>query len=136
MFKTVIKGDIKNQNCPCDSGICPEENNEEERLNCGCVGDCKCHEDSNLNMAKSEVYNILNYAKDLMELLQKVDTIEAWMLAKLVNASDYMCSVTGVLEYADYEQNMKRCVDDVSKDIKIVSQFLTTGFYWPTNVSS
>jgi hypothetical protein len=110
MFNSVMKGDMENGKCPCDSGNCEEENNEEE-----------CHENSNLSMAKSETYKILNYAKDLMDLLQKTDNIEAWMLAKLVNAADYLCSVRGVLEYEDYEHNVKQCVDDLSNNMKIVA---------------
>jgi hypothetical protein len=110
MFKSAMKGDLEGDKCPCDSGKCGEQNDEEES------GD-----DSNLNMAKSETYKILNYAKDLMELLEKTDKIEAWMLAKLANAADYLCSVRGVLEYEDYEQNVKQCVDDLSSDMKIVT---------------
>jgi hypothetical protein len=110
MFKSAMKGDLEGGKCPCDSGNCGEQNDEEES-----------GEDSNLNMAKSETYKILNYAKDLMELLEKTDKIEAWMLAKLANAADYLCSVRGVLEYEDYEQNVKQCVDDLSSDMKIVT---------------
>jgi hypothetical protein len=121
MFNSAMKGDMESEKCPCDSGNCSEENNEDEYHECGCKGDCKCHEDSNLSMAKSETYKILNYAKDLMELLQKTDNIEAWMLAKLVNAADYLCSVRGVLEYEDYEHNVKQCVDDLSNNMKIVA---------------
>jgi len=72
------------------------------------------HSERNVNMAKSEVFKIIKSANDLLNLLQNTTKMEPWMLSKLVLASDYLCSVKGVVEYEDFENYCKDTRDDLS----------------------
>jgi hypothetical protein len=111
LYNTSQQIDAKPE-CPCDSGKCGEEESEE----------CDVDDHSNYNMAKSEAFKILNYAQDIMDLLGTKPKVEAWMLAKLVTAADYLCSVRGVMHYDDYEKNVEREVDGLSNDMNLVSK--------------
>jgi len=75
-----------------------------------CDGD---HSERNVDMAKSEVFKIIKSANDLLNLLQDTTKMEPWMLSKLVLASDYLCSVKGVVEYEDFENYCKDTKDDL-----------------------
>ena len=78
----------------------PGENSE----SMGCMSMPK-QEDENLSMAKSEVFKIYKYACELQKLFLGPDiAIEPWQLSKLTKAADYMCSVTGALEYDEFEK--------------------------------
>lgn len=99
----------------CSDGNC-EENREE---NCE---DCEDSGDPNAEMAKSEVYNILNSAKKLMHLLKKSNKMEAWMLSKIIKASDYISSVSSVLEYEDYEREVNQPCADFGNDMHLVTK--------------
>jgi hypothetical protein len=48
--------------------------------------------------------------------------MEAWMLSKLVKASDYLLSVKNVMEYDSYEKQVKGPMDDFSNDMIVVSK--------------
>lgn len=63
----------------------------------------ECVDDSNCEMAKSEVFKILKSANELMNILQDTPNVEPWQLSKIVKASDYICSVKGSLEYDNFE---------------------------------
>lgn len=117
MFNTVNAIDNKRGQCSkCESGNCPEEGNEE---NCE---DNMVHDSGNLDMAKSEIYKIKKAADALFGLIDCSDKMEAWMLSKLVKASDYLCAVKSVMEYDSYEKNVKEPMDDFSNDMIIVSK--------------
>jgi len=101
--------------CPCDSKECPQQEEEE---------DCalKQVDDGNLDMGKSEIYKILNYAEEIMGLLQSSQKMEAWMLGKLITAADYLCSVRGVLQYDDFEKNVDSERREFKNDMDVVTK--------------
>jgi len=80
------------------------------------------YDNSNLEMAKSEVYKILKCADELMLMLKKSPKMEAWMLSKLVKASDFVSSVKDVLDYDIYDKEMCGCMDDLSDGMHLVGQ--------------
>lgn len=107
-------GDQEHQSCPaCETGQCAHSEAEEEY---------DVHDDSNLEMAKSEVYKILKCADELMHILDESPKMEAWMLSKLVKASDFVSSVKDVLDYDIYDKEMGGCVKDLSNGMHIVGQ--------------
>jgi hypothetical protein len=90
---------------------------------------CSCNsnseEDTNLQMAKSELYSILKSADTLMSRLQTATTIEPWQLSKLVKANDYVNSVSTSVEYDEFEKAQKdiECgMKDINKGMVVVSQ--------------
>lgn len=90
---------------------------------------CSCSsvedEDSNLQMAKSELYSILKSADALMSRLQTATTLEPWQLSKLVKANDYVNSVANSVEYDEFEKTQKdmECgMRDINKGMIVVSQ--------------
>lgn len=104
---------------------------EEEISHCSSCGHdpCDCsserQEDGNLEMAKSEVFKILKAANELMNVLQTADKMEPWQLSKLVKASDYLCSVTGSIEYDEFEKcqkDMESGMSDIKNGMVVVSQ--------------
>ena len=61
--------------------------------------------DTNLSMAKSEIFKILKSAGDLMDLIKCPETdIEPWQLSKITKAADYICSVKSAIEYDEFER--------------------------------
>lgn len=112
-------GDQQHQSCPaCETGQCDahagdKEEGEEEH---------DVYDNSNLEMAKSEVYKILKCADELMLMLKKSPKMEAWMLSKLVKASDFVSSVKDVLDYDIYDKEMCGCMDDLSDGMHLVGQ--------------
>jgi hypothetical protein len=107
-------GDQQHQSCPtCETGQCAHSEAEEEY---------DVHDDSNLEMAKSEVYKILKCADELMHILDESPKMEAWMLSKLVKASDFVSSVKDVLDYDIYDKEMGGCMKDLSNGMHIVGQ--------------
>lgn len=107
--------DANRGECVCDSGKCGEQEEEE---------DCALKEvdDGNLDMAKSEIYKILNYSEEIMGLLQSSQKMEAWMLGKLITAADYLCSVRGVLQYDDFEKNVDSERREFKNDMDVVTK--------------
>jgi hypothetical protein len=102
--------------CKCNSGC----------SSCG-KSDCSCNnqEDSNLSMAKSEVFKILKAANELMNRLQTSEKVEPWQLSKLVKASDYLCNVNSSVEYDEFEkcqQDLNSGINDINKGMVVVSK--------------
>lgn len=89
---------------------------------------CNCNTDgveNNADMAKSEVFKILKAANELMNRLQTVHDIEPWQLSKIVKASDYLCSVSGSVEYNEFEKcqnDLESGMNDINKGMVVVSQ--------------
>lgn len=89
---------------------------------------CSCsniQDDSNVEMAKSEVFKILKNANQLMNILQKSESIEPWQLSKIVKASDYICSVNSSVEYDEFEKcqkEMEKGINDIKNGMVVVSQ--------------
>lgn len=82
-------------------------------------------EDSNLEMAKSQVFGILKSANELMNRLQTASEVEPWQLAKIVKACDYVCSINNSLQYDEFEKCQKEMQDgmeDINKGMLVVSQ--------------
>ena len=89
---------------------------------CGCS---ECSEDSNLEMAKSEVFKIAKSSQELLALLSTATELEPWQLSKLVKASDYVCSVKGSLEYDEYEkckQDLHQGMNDLHDGMGVVGR--------------
>jgi hypothetical protein len=63
----------------------------------------KSSEESNLDMAKSELFSILKDGSDLLDLLGNSPEVSPWMLSKLSRACDYIDSVKKVIEYSNFE---------------------------------
>ena len=144
MAAIVNKADIKREECPkCKAGQCKdhktvtfvapkvkggEENCEdcEDCENCEDCEDCdpnmKAYEDSNLDIAKSEVFKIKKSVEILCNSVKKACKIEPWMLAKLIKASDYLCSVANTLEYDNYEKSFEEPIEDFSNDLHLISR--------------
>jgi hypothetical protein len=62
-------------------------------------------EDSNVSMARSEVFKIYKSVCTLQKLLMNSDcSVEPWQLSKITKAADYICSVTNSLEYDEFEK--------------------------------
>ena len=128
--QTAIAGDVNRASCSrCADGQCgAEQADEDKACECG-MSNCSCgekdydvHDDSNLEMAKSEVYKILKCADELMHILDESPKMEAWMLSKLVKASDFVSSVKDVLDYDIYDKEMGGCMKDLSNGMHIVGQ--------------
>lgn len=65
------------------------------------------HEDTNKDMAKSELFKLSKAAQNLMQLLMSSGScgdIEPWMLSKITKAADYICAVNNALEYDEFER--------------------------------
>lgn len=92
---------------------------DEERMDCPGCSDCMGDEaetmaiavempepaednhpdDSEVNMAMSELYKIEKYANGLSQLLQGMPALEGWTASKITKAADYLGSVFHKLDY-------------------------------------
>ena len=61
-------------------------------------------DDHEVDMAKSELYQLAEYAPKLLDLSKNYDELEGWVQAKLTKASDY---VSDIYHYLKYEQESK-----------------------------
>jgi hypothetical protein len=62
-------------------------------------------EDSNVSMARSEIFKTVKSAQTLQKLLMgSVSELEPWMLSKITKAADYISSVASALEYDEFEK--------------------------------
>lgn len=114
MAATAIAGDEMHKNCPqCETGECGQSEDEEE---------CDVHNDSNLNMLKSEIFKILKDSKELMSILEIEPEIDTWMLGKVIKATDYITSVKEYLDYKAYKKEVGQCMNDLSSGMDLVSQ--------------
>jgi hypothetical protein len=59
-------------------------------------------------MAKSELYRIIENAEELFQMLDDNTQLEAWVQSKITKAADYLNSVTQYLKY----QSVKSQVDE------------------------
>ena len=66
--------------------------------------DEECGDDHEVDMAKSELYKLAEYAPKLLDLIKNYDELEGWVQAKLTKASDY---VSDIYHYLKYEQESK-----------------------------
>jgi len=73
---------------------------------------------SEVNMAKSELYKLAEYAPKLLDLIENYDELEGWIQAKITKASDY---VSDVFHYLKYENENKPVDDgmDVEMDVEV-----------------
>ena len=60
-------------------------------------------DDHEVDMAKSELFKLAEYAPKLLELIKDYDELEGWVQAKLTKASDY---VSDIYHYLKYEEEM------------------------------
>ena len=71
---------------------------------CGCGGDQEMEMDYEGEMAKSELYRIMQNAQMLMSSLDDDTQLEAWVQSKITKAADYLNSVTQYLAYQNTKQ--------------------------------
>ncbi|MDB4430201.1 hypothetical protein N9273_00100 [bacterium] len=57
------------------------------------------HDDSEIQMAKSELYKIEKYAATLGQMLDSQSALEGWTASKITKAADYLGSVFHKLDY-------------------------------------
>ncbi len=57
-------------------------------------------------MAKSELYRIIENAEELFQILDDNTQLEAWVQSKITKAADYLNSVTQYLKYQSVKPNM------------------------------
>jgi hypothetical protein len=60
------------------------------------------HPDHEVNMAKSDMFKAMEYARDIYKMLERVseqEGIEGWVAAKITKASDYLSSVKHYIEH-------------------------------------
>ena len=55
-------------------------------------------------MAKSELYRIIQNAKDLFQMLDDDTQLEGWVKSKITKSADYLASVTQYLTYQSVKQ--------------------------------
>ena len=48
--------------------------------------------------------------------------MEAWVLSKIIKASDYISSVSNVLEYEEYEKEVNQPCADFANDMHLVTK--------------
>jgi len=67
----------------------------------------KVHEEIDYEgeMAKSELYRLVDNAKKLMSMLDDDTQLEGWVQSKITKANDYINSVTQYLEYQSINSN-------------------------------
>jgi hypothetical protein len=67
----------------------------------------KVHEEIDFEgeMAKSELYRLVDNAKKLMSMLDDDTQLEGWVQSKITKANDYINSVTQYLEYQSVKSN-------------------------------
>jgi hypothetical protein len=120
--------DAKKEECPkCKGGRCEDHNTitftaPKEEAEENCDSNMQAHEDSNLDMAKSELFKIKKYVVELCGIMDSSCKVEPWMLAKLVKAADYLCAVTGSLEYDNHEKHVEQPAQDFSNDMHLISR--------------
>ena len=54
---------------------------------------------SEMEMAKSDIHKALEYSQKLSELLQNMPSLEGWTASKITKAADYLSSVYHWLDY-------------------------------------
>jgi hypothetical protein len=102
-----------------------------QRVNCVKCGEeneeCECDngDNDNADMAKSELFKVMNYVKNIDNCLKSSSKMEAWMLSKIIKAADYLCSVNGVLQYDAHKKNVQEPADDFQNDMNLVSKIGT-----------
>ena len=57
-------------------------------------------------MAKSELYRIIENAEELFQMLDDDDQLEGWVQSKITKAADYLNSVTQYLKYQSVKPGM------------------------------
>lgn len=101
----------------------PDDHKVAKHLHSG--HECSHEGEKNIDMAKSEIFNIIKSANSLLDLLSRSEKMEPWMLSKLVKASDYVSSVKNVMEYDDFENSCgcsQEDINDIDDGVTVVSK--------------
>lgn len=88
----------KQEACPCNS-----ENEE-----CGCNNS---HE-SNVEMAKGQLYDAALHAASLYNLVGSMGELEPWIASKITTASDYLNSIKHYLDHKEVEAGVEVKTED------------------------
>jgi len=60
--------------------------------------------ETDARMAKSELYKILKYAKELHDSIQDEENLEPWIFSKITLAGNYLDSVKHYMDYENYRK--------------------------------
>ena len=71
-------------------------------------------DDHEVDMAKSELYKLAEYAPKLLDLIKNYDELEGWVQAKLTKASDYVSDIYHYLKYEEEAKAHSHQVDEPS----------------------
>ena len=63
-------------------------------------------DDSEMQMAKSDLYNLAKNSVELYKLIKDLPELEGWTQAKITKAADYIGSVLNYMKYEAREQRM------------------------------
>ncbi len=66
------------------------------------------HDDSEMQMAKADLYKLHQYAAKLHRLIADDQELEGWVQSKITKAADYISSV---YHYLEYEQMAGESID-------------------------
>ena len=67
---------------------------------------------SEMEMAKSDIHKALEYSQKLSELLQNMPSLEGWTASKITKAADYLSSVYHWLDYESTQGGENRPQQD------------------------
>jgi len=70
-------------------------------------------DDHEVDMAKSELYKLAEYAPKLLDLIKNYDELEGWVQAKLTKASYYVSDIYHYLKYEEEANVHSHEVDEV-----------------------
>ena len=88
------------------------------------------HSDHEVNMAQSDMFKAMKYAKEIHDALERVserEGIEGWVAAKITKAADYLGSVAHYIEHEIYHADMagedvnEGSMSDIALDMKQLS---------------
>ena len=63
-------------------------------------------DDSEMSMAKSDLYNLAKNSVELYKLIQGLNELEGWTQAKITKAADYIGSVLNYMKYEAHEDRI------------------------------
>lgn len=94
---------------------------------------CKCGEEgceepvhnngeSEVDMAKSEVFQIHKLSKELHEIIKDMPSLEPWVFSKITLAADYLDSVKSYLEYNKFRDSGMFDGEKIDHEYNVVSK--------------
>ena len=102
------------------------------------------HKDHEVQMARSQLYNVAQYAIELHQMLKgisEMEGLEGWVQAKITKATDYLGAVKHHLEYQQLEKAQDEMMDFVPEGAeyaidKLVNETATAGATSSSNIAT